>query len=215
MKIAVTATGSSMDAPVEARFGRAPYYIIVDTDTMAHEAIENPNVSAGGGAGIQSAQLIAERDVKFVLTGNCGPNAFNVFGAAGVQIIVGVTGTVIQAVEQFKSGAFAATNQPNVASHFGMGGGMGGGRGMGQGMGGGRGMGMGRGMGQGMGGGRGMGMGMGGGRGMAPAGGYGYQAQQGNLSKEEELAALKEQARVLQEQLKNIQEQIDKSDKQK
>jgi predicted Fe-Mo cluster-binding NifX family protein len=204
-----------MNAPVEARFGRAPYYIIVDTDTMAHEAIENPNVSAGGGAGIQSAQLIAERDVKFVLTGNCGPNAFNVFGAAGVQIIVGVTGTVIQAVEQFKSGAFAATNQPNVASHFGMGGGMGGGRGMGQGMGGGRGMGMGRGMGQGMGGGRGMGMGMGGGRGMAPAGGYGYQAQQGNLSKEEELAALKEQARVLQEQLKNIQEQIDKSDKQK
>jgi predicted Fe-Mo cluster-binding NifX family protein len=204
-----------MDAPVEARFGRAPYYIIVDTDTMAHEAIENPNVSAGGGAGIQSAQLIAERDVKFVLTGNCGPNAFNVFGAAGVQIIVGVTGTVIQAVEQFKSGAFAATNQPNVASHFGMGGGMGGGRGMGQGMGGGRGMGMGRGMGQGMGSGRGMGMGMGGGRGMAPAGGYGYQAQQGNLSKEEELAALKEQARVLQEQLKNIQEQIDKSDKQK
>lgn len=194
-----------MDAPVEARFGRAPYYIIVDTDTMAHEAIENPNVSAGGGAGIQSAQLIAERDVKFVLTGNCGPNAFNVFGAAGVQIIVGVTGTVIQAVEQFKSGAFAATNQPNVASHFGMGGGMGGGRGMGQGMGGGRGMGSGRGM----------GMGMGGGRGMAPAGGYGYQAQQGNLSKEEELAALKEQARVLQEQLKNIQEQIDKSDKQK
>jgi len=183
MKIAVTATGSSMDAPVEARFGRAPWYIIVDTDTMAHEAIENPNVSAGGGAGIQSAQLIAERDVKFVLTGNCGPNAFNVFGAAGVQIIVGVTGTVIQAVEQFKSGAFATTKQPNVASHFGMGGGMG--------------------------------QGMGGSRGMAPAGGYGYQAQQGNFSKEEELAALKEQARVLQEQLKNIQDQIDKSDKKK
>jgi hypothetical protein len=63
--------------------------------------------------------------------------------------------------------------------------------------------------------GRGMGQGMGGSRGMAPAGGYGYQAQQGNFSKEEELAALKEQARVLQEQLKNIQDQIDKSDKKK
>jgi len=218
-----------MDAPVEARFGRAPYFIIIDTETMAHEAIENPNISAGGGAGIQSAQLIAERDVKFVLTGNCGPNAFNVFGAAGIQIIVGVTGTVIQAVEQFKSGAFDATNQPNVESHFGMGGGqgmgqgigqgMGGGRGMGQGMGGGRGMGQGmgggRGMGQGMGGGRGMGQGMGGGRGMAPAGGIGYQAQQGELSKDEELAALKEQTRILQEQLKNIQAKIDKSEKKK
>jgi predicted Fe-Mo cluster-binding NifX family protein len=192
MKIAVTATGSSMDAPVEARFGRAPYYIIVDTDTMAHEAMENPNVSAGGGAGIQSAQLIAERDVKFVLTGNCGPNAFNVFGAAGVQIIVGVTGTVLQAVEQFKSGAFVATNQPKVESLSGMGRGMGGGGG----------------------GGRGRGRGTGGGRVMAPTGGFGYQAQQGELSKEEELTALKEQAHILQEKLKNIQEQIDKSEKQ-
>jgi len=240
-----------MDAPVEARFGRAPYFIIIDTETMAHEAIENPNISAGGGAGIQSAQLIAEHDVKFVLTGNCGPNAFNVFGAAGVQIIVGVTGTVIQAVEQFKTNAFDATNQPNVESHFGVGGGqgmsqgmgigrgmgqgmgqgMGGGRGMGQGMGqgmgGGRGMGqgmgqgmgggrgMGQGMGQGMGGGRGMGQGMGSGRGMAPAGGIGYQTQPGEVSKEEELAALKEQTRILQEQLKNVQAQIDESEKKK
>lgn len=187
-----------MDAQVEVRFGRAPYYIIVDTDTMAHEAIENPNVSAGGGAGIQSAQLIAERDVKFVLTGNCGPNAFNVFGAVGVQIIVGVTGTVLQAVEQFKSGALAATDRPNVESHFGMGGGTG------RGMGGGRGMGMGRRMGQ----------GMRGGRGMAPAGGFGYQPQQGELSNEEVLATLKDQARILQEKLKIIQEQIDKSEKQ-
>ena len=179
-----------MDAPVEARFGRAPYYIIVDTDTMAHDAIENPNVSAGVGAGIQSAQLIAERDVKFVLTGNCGPNAFNVFGAAGVQIIVGVTGTVLQAVEQFKSGAFVATNQPNVESLSGMGRGMG------------------------TGGGRGTGRGTGGGRVMAPTGGFGYQAQQGELSKEEELTALKEQAHILQEKIKTIQEQIDKSEKQ-
>ena len=53
------------------------------------------------------------------------------------------------------------------------------------------------------------------GQGMAPAGGVGYQVQQGDLSKEEEMAALKEQARILQEQLKNIQEQIDKIDKKK
>jgi predicted Fe-Mo cluster-binding NifX family protein len=163
MKIAVTAIGSSMDAQIEARFGRAPYYIIIDTDTMEYETIENPNVSAGGGAGIQSAQLIAGRDVKFLLTGNCGPNAFNVFGAAGVQIIVGVTGTVLQAVEQFKSGNLTPTAQPNVESYFGMGGGMtrdtGTGRGMGSGGGTGRGIGSGGGTGRGMGGGMGRGMG--------------------------------------------------------
>ncbi len=208
MKIAVTAVGSSMDSMVEARFGRAPYYIIVDTETMDYEAIENPNVAAGGGAGIQSAQFIAGRDIKFLLTGNCGPNAFNVFGAAGVQIIVGVTGTVHQAVEQFKSGAFAATTQPNVESHFGMGGGMGTGRGMG--------------MGRGMGGGRGMGQGMGTGRGMSGGRGARFiDVSEGDISQpqitssEEESAYLEEQVRLLQEQLKKVQKQIEKLSKKK
>lgn len=151
MKVAVTAVGPSLDDQVEARFGRTPYYIFIDTETMESEAIENPNVSAGGGAGIQSAQLMSDHGVQYVLTGNCGPNAFNVFGTAGIQVIVGVTGTVRQAVDQFKAGTFSASNKPNVVSHFGMAGGSS------MGMGGGHGMGSGRGMGKG--GGRGMGMG--------------------------------------------------------
>jgi len=194
MKIAVTSTGPSN---VEARFGRCPYFLIVDPDTMEYEAIENPNIALGGGAGIQSAQFMSEKGVTTVLTGNCGPNAFNVFGQAGIQVIVGVSGRVRNAVEQLKTGAFSSASGPSVASHFGMntapadpaptaqpmpgspgqgmGFGMGGGRGMGRGMGGGRGMGkgMGRGggMGRGMGGGGGMGRGMGGGGGMVmPAG---------------------------------------------
>ncbi|HOO90982.1 MAG TPA: NifB/NifX family molybdenum-iron cluster-binding protein [Syntrophales bacterium] len=129
MKIAITATDSSLDDQVEARFGRAPYYLFVDTDTMEYEAVQNPNVAAGGGAGIQSAQLMSDRGVRHVLTGNCGPNAFRVFSAAGIQVIVGVNGTARRVVEQFKAGAFTASDQPNVADHFGMGGG----RGMGMG----------------------------------------------------------------------------------
>ena len=138
MKIAITTTGPSLDDQVEARFGRAPYYLFVDPDTMEYEAVQNPNVAAGGGAGIQSAQLISDHGATVVLTGNCGPNAFQVFGAAGVKIIVGVGGIARQAVEQFKAGTLKSADQPNVASHFGMGGG--GGRGMG----GGQGRGMGR-----------------------------------------------------------------------
>jgi predicted Fe-Mo cluster-binding NifX family protein len=138
MKIAITATGPSLDDQVEPRFGRAPYYLFVDTETMEVEALQNPNVAAGGGAGIQSAQLMSDHGVRHVLTGNCGPNAFQVFSAAGIQVIVGVNGVARQAVEQFKAGAFSATNQPNVAGHHGMGGG---GQGRGMGTGGGRGMG--------------------------------------------------------------------------
>lgn len=188
MKIAVTAKGKTLDDQVDPRFGRCPYFLVVDTETLKAEAIENPNLALGGGAGIQSAQLMAEHDVKVVLTGNCGPNAYQTLNAAEIEVIVGAAGKIRDVVEQFKSGALSSTQSPNVASHFGMGadtagsaeqvtsdmgGGMTMGRGMGGGgSGGGRGMGRGMGMGsgQGMGGGRGMGrgMGMGGGMGVAP-----------------------------------------------
>ncbi len=204
MKIAVTATGPSLDDQVEARFGRTPYYLFIDPDTMEFETIQNPNIAAGGGAGIQSAQLMSEHDVKYVLTGNCGPNASQVFGAAGIQVIVGVTGSIRQAVEQFKAGTFVPSSQPNVESHFGMGGGksMGMGAGRGIGMGGGRGMGMGGGRGMGMGGGR--GMGMGGGTADIPGRMVPPQVTPG-----EDANALKEEARILEKQLQDIKARVD------
>ncbi|MBN2189430.1 MAG: 4Fe-4S binding protein [Chitinispirillaceae bacterium] len=175
MKIAVTSSGNGLDSAVDSRFGRCPWFMIIDPETMAFEAIENPNTAIGGGAGIQSAQLMSEKGVETVLTGNCGPNAFRVFGAAKIKVVTGVTGTVREAIEGFKKDRFSITNEANVESHFGTGiqsingntnkgGDMPLGMGRGQGMGGGRGMGMGGG--QGMGGGRGMGMGRGRGMGM-------------------------------------------------
>lgn len=121
MKIAVTSTGPGLDDRVEARFGRCAYFVLIDTDSMQFESIENPNIARGGGAGIQSAQLMSEKGVTTVLTGNCGPNAFSVFGQAGIQVIVGVSGTVRSVVEQFKAGKFSSAGGPSVQSHFGVG----------------------------------------------------------------------------------------------
>jgi predicted Fe-Mo cluster-binding NifX family protein len=109
-----------LDDQVESRFGRCPYFVIVDADTMQFEVVENPNVALGGGAGIQSAQMMAEKGVSHVLTGNCGPNAFRVFGQAGVAVVVGVTGRARDAVERFKAGEFSSATAANVESHFGM-----------------------------------------------------------------------------------------------
>jgi len=227
MKIAVTSVGPSLDDQVEPRFGRCTYFLIIDPETMELETLKNPNIAAGGGAGIQSAQLMAERGVQAVLTGNCGPNAFQVFNASGIQVIVGISGPVRQAVEQFKAGAFTEASQANVESRFGTGAGdqgyqtvpLQGSGGYGTGMGGGRGTG--RGMGMGGGGGTGRGMGGGGGTGRGMGGGRGARfidASEGSISQsqmttpEEESANLEEQARMLQEQLKKIQEQIKKID---
>jgi predicted Fe-Mo cluster-binding NifX family protein len=90
---------------------------------MSFEVIDNANVSLGGGAGIQSAQLMAKKGVKVVLTGSCGPNAHQTLTAADIEVVVGCHGTIAEAVERFKSGELRAAEAPNVASHSGMGGG--------------------------------------------------------------------------------------------
>jgi predicted Fe-Mo cluster-binding NifX family protein len=201
MKIAITASGPTLDDQVEVRFGRAPYYLFVDSETMEYEAVQNPNVAAGGGAGIQSAQLMSDHGVKAVLTGNCGPNAFQVFGAAGIEVIIGVTGIARQVVEQFKSGSFSAAARPNVESHFGMGGGMG--------KGGGRGIGKGSGMGMGG------GSGTGAGRGMGMAGMLENYVTQPGGAAEADKNSLKEKALMLKKELKDIERMIDEIDRKK
>ena len=133
VKIAISATGPGLDADVDPRFGRCQYFIIIDAETMQFEALENSSAVAAGGAGISAAQMVANKGAEVVLTGNCGPNAYQTLSAAGVQVISGVSGTVRDAVQAHKAGKFRPSAQPNVASHYGMG--MGRGRGMGMGMG--------------------------------------------------------------------------------
>jgi predicted Fe-Mo cluster-binding NifX family protein len=120
MKICVTSEGSSLDSKVDPRFGRCQHFIIVDTDTLEFEEIENPNIESMGGAGIQSAQLVAAKKIKAVLTGNVGPNAFQTLQAAGIEIFTGASGTVKEAIEKYKKGEFKAVSGPSVGSHAGM-----------------------------------------------------------------------------------------------
>ena len=121
MKIAVTSVGKTMDSPVDQRFGRAAYFVVVDTETMDFTVIDNENVAAAGGAGISSAKAVVDAGAEAVLTGNCGPNAQRTLSAAGVRLYTGVTGTVAEAVELFKGGKLTEAEGPNVQSHFGTG----------------------------------------------------------------------------------------------
>ncbi|MBL7084655.1 MAG: NifB/NifX family molybdenum-iron cluster-binding protein [Candidatus Omnitrophica bacterium] len=120
MKICVTAQGDNLDSQVDPRFGRCPYFIFVDIESLEFEAIENPSVGAMGGAGIQSGQLVAGKQVKVVLTGNVGPNAFQTLQAAGMEVIAGVSGSVKEAIEKYKKGELKPTQGPSVGSKFGM-----------------------------------------------------------------------------------------------
>ena len=119
MKIAITAKGKTLDDKIDPRFGRCPYFLIVDTDTMDIKAVENSNAVLGGGAGIQSGKLMADNDVKYVLTGNCGPNAFNTLDAAGIKVVTGCSGTARESVKQFVDGDLTTSEGSNVERHSG------------------------------------------------------------------------------------------------
>ena len=144
MKVAVSSSGRDLDAQLDPRFGRCSYFLIIDTQDMSFEVFENENAALGGGAGIQSAQFVASKGAKALITGNCGPNAMQTFSAAGIQVYVGQSGSAKDIVDKYKNGELTPTSQANASPHAGMGGmGMGRGKGMGRG----RGMGQGGGMG--------------------------------------------------------------------
>jgi predicted Fe-Mo cluster-binding NifX family protein len=103
--------------------------VLVDTETMDSETLANPAISAAGGAGIQAAQFLASRGVQAVVTGNVGPNAFQVFAAANIPVYLFSGSTVREAVDAFAKDELTQAGGPSARSHSGMGGGMGGGRG--------------------------------------------------------------------------------------
>jgi predicted Fe-Mo cluster-binding NifX family protein len=120
MKLCITSSGQSLDDIMDPRFGRCRYFIIADTDNAQFETVQNPAISAGGGAGIQAAQLVGNKGVAAVLTGKVGPNAYDTLAAAGIKIVVGLTGiTVRQAIEGFKAGKQEFTAGPSVDAHYG------------------------------------------------------------------------------------------------
>lgn len=104
MKICITSQGDNLESQVDPRFGRCRYFVIVDLETMNFEVIENPNTDAFGGAGTNSAQLIASKGVEIVLTGDIGPNASRVLESAGIKVITGITGLVKDVIEKYKKG---------------------------------------------------------------------------------------------------------------
>jgi predicted Fe-Mo cluster-binding NifX family protein len=119
MKIAVTANGIDLDAPVSSVLGRCLAYVLVDTETMHAETTENPATDTLRGAGFEAAGFIVERGAKAVLTGSVGPNAFHVLQAAGVPVYLSGRGTVREAVTAYVLGRLQLMEGANVATHSG------------------------------------------------------------------------------------------------
>ncbi|MEJ2657839.1 MAG: NifB/NifX family molybdenum-iron cluster-binding protein [Desulfobacterales bacterium] len=119
MKIAITSQGPHLDSLVDPRFGRAAYILIVDTETFDFEVLDNnENVNALKGAGIQAASMVNDKGARVLLTGYCGPKAFQVLNAAKINVADNVEGTVRDAVETFNEGKFSFADKANVEAQW-------------------------------------------------------------------------------------------------
>lgn len=103
MKIAISSTGKNIDDKIDETFGRCPYFIIVeikDGKIGKIETIENENINQTTGAGVSTAQLVAEKEVEAIITGNVGPRALDVLNQFNIKIYIG-KGTIKEAIDSF------------------------------------------------------------------------------------------------------------------
>lgn len=119
MKIVVTSIGGSTDAQVDARFGRASWFVMIDTETGETASVDNSTgAGAAQGAGFQAAETVSRLGAECLITGHCGPNAFRALQAAGVEVYTGASGTITEAIEKLKSHELELSTGPDVGGHW-------------------------------------------------------------------------------------------------
>ena len=119
MRLAITATGPEWFSPIDPRFGRARYLLIVDTAERKVEVVDNQaGIDAAQGAGIQAAQSVIDSKAAVLITGHCGPKAFRALKAAGIPVYLTPEGTVLDAIERFNAGQLALAPAADVDGHW-------------------------------------------------------------------------------------------------
>jgi predicted Fe-Mo cluster-binding NifX family protein len=119
MRIAISAAGQNKESLLDRRFGRCDYFLVYDTETGEFKAIVNNGVSSGGGAGIAAASQVIEENVSAIITGNLGPNAFELVEKAGIKAYSCEVLPVFRAVELFQIDQLSEINAAGNA-HNGM-----------------------------------------------------------------------------------------------
>jgi predicted Fe-Mo cluster-binding NifX family protein len=104
MKIVISATNNDLSAHVDRQFGRCPWFLFVDTESLRYEAIRNESADAASGAGTACAQLVLGKEVVAVISGQVGPNAYAVLKQGDVQIFIAPHDvSVRQAIDKYNN----------------------------------------------------------------------------------------------------------------
>jgi len=119
MILVISSEGPKPTDRVDPRFGRARYLIQFDSASDSFVSTDNSEqAEAAQGAGVQAAQKVVGLGAEALLTGHCGPKAFQVLAEAGVKVYSGFEGTVLDAVRAWQNGDLEPLATPDgIARH--------------------------------------------------------------------------------------------------
>lgn len=119
MKIAFTTAAQTLHGELDARFGRSPGFLIVDTATSELRFVDNQqSYDSAQGAGIQAAQNIVNAGAQAVVTRHCGPKAFKVLRAASVKVFNTDLPTIEEALRAIEDGSLLPAAEADVEGHW-------------------------------------------------------------------------------------------------
>jgi predicted Fe-Mo cluster-binding NifX family protein len=119
VKVAVSAQGPEFSSNVDPRFGRAPCFVILDLETRVVAVRNNSgNLRSPHTAGMQAAGALIGLGAAAVITGSIGPKAFATLQAAQVNVYTVTSGSVGEAIEQFKAGELRPLLSANAEEHW-------------------------------------------------------------------------------------------------
>lgn len=119
MKIAISATGKTIENLLDMRFGRCEYFQIHDTENGEVKIIENEGQNSGGGAGIAAANQLIDEEVNVIITGNLGPNAFELIEKAGIKAYKCGNIAISSVLDKYKKGELDEIKTSGPAHHGG------------------------------------------------------------------------------------------------
>ena len=75
MKIAIALEENNYSSQTDRRFGRAAYFILINTETNDYEIIENEAKDEATGAGLKAVKTLVNLGVNEIIVGEIGPKA--------------------------------------------------------------------------------------------------------------------------------------------
>ena len=117
MLVAVPVETKDINAAVCPSFGRAPYFLLFNTESRQSEIVDNPGASAQGGAGIKAAQALVDSKADALLTPRCGQNAADVLQAANIALHKSNDGSAAVNITLFTEGKLPVLEEIHAGFH--------------------------------------------------------------------------------------------------